>query len=264
MSINDKILELLIDDEEITWQAILTNLIKTENLDMWDVDILALTDKFIDTIRKLKELDFRISGKIVLAAAILLRMKSVYLVTDGIGNFDRMFDADDDEETEDLEYSDEEKIRLPNKTLDDFGIVPRTPLPRKRKVSVYDLIDALQKAIEFKNKKVTRLIDTQKDNRFKRMIDSKIDITVVINDIYTRILDLSKECDEFNFDNILYMNNNEVQKKDKVLTLLPLLHLETTDKIEILQKESFGNISIKLRTNIINNDTSEMLEIDHE
>lgn len=247
MSINDKIFELLINDDEITWQSILTNLVKSENNDIWDVNIISLTDQFIETITKLKELDFRVSGKIVLAAAILLRMKSVYLVTDGASNFDRLINTDDDDdETEELDFNEGSK-RLRNKSLDDFGIVPRTPLPRKRKVSVYDLINALQKAIEVKNRRVTRLINDKPYDRFKKLIDVKTDISKVIGEVYSRIVDLSKDNQELQFESLLYMDVNEALKRDKVLTFLPLLHLETKDKIEINQRESFGNILVKLR-----------------
>jgi len=250
MEIHNRILELLLDDEEITWKSILTNLVKSEEQNPWDVDIAFLSDKFIDTIRELKRMDFRISGKIVLAAAILLRIKSVYLVTNDIAGFDRLLEQqqEDDSEEESDDIPDEVALQRQrmNATLDKFGIVPRTPLPRKRKVSVYDLIDALQKAMDFKNKKVSRIIDDKKDDRLKKLLAHDVDITVIIQDIYSNILNIyGQHNNEIPFDKLL-PKKDDLGNKDRVLTLLPLLHLETKHKILINQDGTFGPIRIQL------------------
>jgi len=251
MEIHNRILELLLDDEEITWKSILTNLVKAEGQNPWDVDITFLSDKFIETIKELKRMDFRISGKIVLAAAILLRIKSVYLISNDIAGFDRLLENQekemlDDDETDDTDYELIEKRRLMNETLDKFGIVPRTPLPRKRKVSVYDLIDALQKAMDVKNRKVSRIINDRQDDRLKKLLTHDIDITLIIQDLYAKIMDIyGSYNNEIPFAQLL-PQKDALNNKDKVLTLLPLLHLETKHKIMINQDDSFGPIRIKL------------------
>lgn len=242
--VNDRILEILLNDEEITWQSILTGLVKTENLNPWDIDITDLSNKFIDTIKKLKEMDFRISGKIVLAAAILLRVKSVYLVTNDIAGFDKLLENKDDEEDGDEVSVAPEKPSI-YATLDKFGIVPRTPLPRKRKVSIYDLIDALQKAMNFKNQKITRVINDKNDDKLRKLLAHDIDITLIIQDIYAKILDVyGRFNNEIPFEHLLPAQ--DATKRDKVLTFLPLLHLETKRKVHIDQKQTFGDIKIRL------------------
>ena len=62
---HEQIFELLLDKDEITWQSIMQELIKSEQMDLWDINISLLTKKYIETIKKLKELDFRVSGKIL-------------------------------------------------------------------------------------------------------------------------------------------------------------------------------------------------------
>ena len=65
------------------WQTIIYDLIHTEQLDPWDIDIVVLTKKYfekIDEITKESEsnkIDFYISSKVLLAAALLLRIKSL-------------------------------------------------------------------------------------------------------------------------------------------------------------------------------------------
>ena len=76
MEAYEKIFEVIYAKDEVTWQRLLYELVKTEQMDLWDINISLLTKKYIDTIKKLKKLDFRVSGKVLLAAAILLKIKS--------------------------------------------------------------------------------------------------------------------------------------------------------------------------------------------
>ena len=68
-------------------------LIEEEHMNPWDIDISLLSQKFLEMLRKLKELDFRISGKMVLASAVLLKMKSDILIDEDIANFDNMMNG---------------------------------------------------------------------------------------------------------------------------------------------------------------------------
>src|SRR3989338_10796337 len=103
MNAHDKIFELLLDKDEITWQTLLYELVKTEQMDPWDIDISMLTKKYIATIRKLKELNLRISCKVLLAAAILLRIKSNRLLNEDLTEFDRLI-AGQEESLDDLAF----------------------------------------------------------------------------------------------------------------------------------------------------------------
>ena len=75
----DRLFEMLMQRDEITWQTIIYDLIRTEQMDPWDIDISLLTQKYIETVNKLQEMNFFISGKVLLASAILLRIKSYKL-----------------------------------------------------------------------------------------------------------------------------------------------------------------------------------------
>ena len=86
----DKILTLLMQKDEITWQTILFDLIKSGEIDPWDIDISILSHKYLETVRKMQEANLFISGKGILASAILLKIKSDRLVTEGIGMLDNL------------------------------------------------------------------------------------------------------------------------------------------------------------------------------
>ena len=72
----DRILDLILEQNEVTWQTIIYDLIRSEEMDPWDIDVSVLTARYIETIKKMKEMNFFISGKVLLAAALLVKIKS--------------------------------------------------------------------------------------------------------------------------------------------------------------------------------------------
>jgi len=48
----DQIYNMLLKESEVTWKDIIYNLIKTEQMDPWDVDITKLTQKYIATVKE--------------------------------------------------------------------------------------------------------------------------------------------------------------------------------------------------------------------
>ena len=82
--IHESIFSILFEQDEVTWQALLMDLVRSEQMDPWDIDISMLAQKYIETIKELKKTDLRISGKVLLAAAILLRVKAHHLLVDDI------------------------------------------------------------------------------------------------------------------------------------------------------------------------------------
>ena len=233
----DKVTELIFNRDEITWQSILYELVRKENMDPWDINVSLIAQKYIDTIRKLKEADLRFSGKVLLAAAVLLRMKSNYLLTKDILNLDNLFAQaeQDDDSFDDILFDDE------NKKTADYSLIPRTPQPRKRKVSIYDLVDALQQALEVKKRRV------MKDIPEINMLDPPVpkrDVSEIIKDVYLKIkaLAFTKKKQRINFSELIPSNS----KDDKIFTFIPLLHLTTARKTDLHQEQHFGEIEIEL------------------
>lgn len=236
----EKIFSILFDQDEITWQSIIYELVRTEQMNPWDIDVSLLSQRYIGMLKKLKELDFRISGKVLLAAAILLRIKSDRLLGHDIDAFDRMFSSDEEEGFyEELES----EMKAGAVNLEDQRLIPKTPQPRKRKVSVYDLVDALQKALKVRRRRILQTIPTKKIE----VPQKKMDISEVIKRIYSQIVDFFR----FNKTKLTFTQLVPSEKKeDKVLTFIPLLHLTTQRKINLFQKEHFGEIEVRLNKQI--------------
>ena len=77
MNQEENILQLIIEKEN--WEEVIYHIVSIENLNPWDVDLIKLTDSFLNFVQKIQELDFRIPAKIVFVAAVLLRLKADYL-----------------------------------------------------------------------------------------------------------------------------------------------------------------------------------------
>ena len=75
---HEHVYNILIDND-IGWQAILYELINTEQLDPWNLDLAALAQKYLEKIRELEEANFFVSSSVILAASLLLRIKSEIL-----------------------------------------------------------------------------------------------------------------------------------------------------------------------------------------
>src|SRR3989344_3690257 len=131
----------IIFSKEIGWQDIIYDLINTEQLDPWDVDIIALTDKYLKRIEELEEADFFISGKVLLAAALLLRLKSEILLNKYIKSIDDILFGRTDQNK--ISYK-LERIELDE---DIPELVSRSPMPRFKKVTLKELLESLNKAI---------------------------------------------------------------------------------------------------------------------
>lgn len=233
-----QIFDLLLGQEEITWKTILFDLIKTEQMDPWDVNVTLLTKKYIEVIRTMQENNLRISGKILLAAAFLLKIKSEHLVQVDFANFDNLINQTEDELWGE-EGMDADTVEAEKKKLAKFQLVPRNPQPRNRKVSIHDLVEALQQAMTSKKKILSRI----RPVKFN-MPHRKVDIMEVIRDVYHKLLYYNTQNPGLvTFTKLLPANP---RREDKVYTFLPLLHLENHQKIDMKQEKPFEEIYIQL------------------
>src|SRR3989338_6037892 len=141
---HDQILDLLLKRDEITWQSIILELVKSEEVDPWDIDISLLSQKYLETIRKLKEANLFISGKVLLASAILLRVKSQNLLDHDFVVLDNLLFPP--EELEELNQYEDNQGRQ-SLLLEHPKLTIKTPQAQKKKVTVDDLLEALEQAL---------------------------------------------------------------------------------------------------------------------
>lgn len=235
----EQLYDMLMKQDEITWQTIIYELIKSEQMDPWDIDISILSQRYMETVRKLQEMNFFISGKVILACALLLKIKSDKLVAEEIAGFDSyLFNK---QEIEELEEFIQENTRY--KDVDIPKLAIKTPQARKRRVSVNDLINALQKALNVSNRKILRKIQ---EESFKGppIPEKRYDITEMIQKMFEKINLKLLFTNPVTFLHLLESDKRE----DKIMTFIPLLHLDFQNKIVLEQKEPFGEIEVHLRS----------------
>ena len=238
----------LISGEELGWQAILYDLIRTEQLDPWDINLGTLADKYVETIQQLEDANFFISSKILFACSLLLRLKSEILINSYI------------QDLNDALYGrrDEKRYEIEKITIDESEIpilVPRTPMARHKKVTLKELMSALNKAINTENRRIKKEIrGRQAEKSVLTMIPKNNFIPLQVR--VKSILSIVKE----------YISNNNQQmkfstlaqsKEEKLASFVPLLHLSNRSEIFLRQKSHFQDIYMTLK---IHNDELKELE----
>ncbi len=229
----DRILNMLMQKDEITWQAIIYDLVKSEQMNPWDIDISILTQKYLEVVRQLQEHNFFISGKVILASAILLKIKSHKLLTENLANFDAQLFQQNEDLLDDGNYIDP----ITNQPIPELLI--KTPQARKRKIDLNDLIGALDKALKVDQKRLLR-------RRWERVVneaklpEKKIDIASLIKSVYNRILGWFTKKEKITFSELVGSDKRD----DKINTFIPLLYLSNNHSVDINQETPFGEIDI--------------------
>ena len=148
--------------------------------------------------------------------------------------FDQFLFNPEPEELAD-EITDLEKLQ---RVKDIPRLAIKTPQARKKKVTVQDLMLALQKALEVNQRKVMR--EVKERSITMHLPKVKIDITSLIKNVYEKILDFFKRGEEVTFTKLVPGE----KKEDKVYTFIPLLHLDNQGKINLTQEKPFSEINI--------------------
>jgi len=229
----------LLFSRELGWQEMIYDLINTEQLDPWDINITVLTEKFLGRVEESEEEGFFVSSKVLLAASLLLRIKSEILLNKYIKSIDEILFGKEEKKKYELE-----RIELEEDVPE---LVPRSPIPRYKKVTLKELMEALNKAIVTENRRIKKEI--VKKNVLRESLLSlpkkKFSIKNKIREIHSNLIN--------------YFNKNENSKKvsftdfvgenreERIISFTPLLHLENQKKVWLDQGAHFEEIYIWLK-----------------
>jgi len=230
----DELYDLLIG-KEASWQAIIYDLVKSEQLDPWDIDLAVLSRSYIEKIKELEEASLFVSSKILLAAAILLRIKSELLLKRYIRSLDEILFGKPEEKEKERVYI----------QLDDVDLLPRTPLPRLRKVTLQELMTALNKAMATEHRRIKKEILLRQAAREVAFEIPKIRINIrqKIREIYEKILRFFKTTRK---EKLSFTQLAGTKREERISTFIPLLHLDNQEKVLLEQEQHFGEILISL------------------
>ncbi|WP_297465811.1 ScpA family protein [Thermococcus sp.] len=208
-------------EEEITPVDILLQLVTMGKVDPWNIDIVDLTEKYIERLREMKELDLRVSARAILAASILVRMKSEALLR-----------ADEEEEEE----RHEEKLRVEVEPL-------APPLRRVERYYTFDdLLDALMDALEEAEKRKPRKRKKVEIEEEVFVVDDfRVDIEKHVHRLHGIVLEMYRERGEpIRFWDLVFDPSPKIVAR----TFLYLLFLSNMGKVDLIQEEPFGEILV--------------------
>jgi len=222
--------------EEMSWQEIIYDLINTEQLDPWDINLLLLTQKYLEKIHLMEEMNFFMSSKVLLVASLLLRIKSEILLNKNIRSLDDILFGKEEEKKYEVERIDFDESQIPI-------LLPRTPLPRFRKINIDELMSALSKAVNTETRRIKREILDR-----NALIDANVFLPAKrinwaqrIKEIYEKIRILFQQKRKIHFDELAGEG-----KEERIATFIPLLHLDTQEKVWIEQEKHLDDIWILL------------------
>lgn len=225
---------------------ILVQMAERGEIDPWNIDIVQVTDRFLEELERRKELDLRISGRTLFYAALLLRMKSEYLAAAG---------HDGEDECGEEEISEDEFF-----DIDGFGESggdgpgPIELLEReiKRRLDRKNLRKPPTTLFEL----ILELRAAEKEQRRRQRYMQGFDPTlIVVEDIVDIAHDegyrdaaraILCQCGEIiASEGIVTLREiASLMGKDVVDVYIPLLYLMFEEKILIWQEEFFGEVFV--------------------
>ena len=214
--------------DQPNWKIILYDLVKSNEIDIWNVNLISLTDLYLEKIRTLKESNLLIPANALLAAAILLKLKAYSL---------KLSNTENNEE--ELKLVTDDNYVLNN------SIDLNTPMRLKEgQVSLDELIDVIDVMMNTSSKKnIEKRIKEKKELEF--ILPKKtIDFSKRSESLFEEI---KQNADNYNM--VLFSKFTK-QEKDSYLIIenyfIPLLFLVQDKKIDAWQEEFFSEIFIKI------------------
>ncbi|MFH0961736.1 MAG: segregation/condensation protein A [archaeon] len=200
------------------WDSQLVELVREEKINPWDIDITALTAGYLQRIMAIQALDFRIPGKAVITAAVLLKLKSEKL----------FFEERERGERASLAPS---ALQIDIESVPDLHPVRRIV---ERKITIVELVDALRSAFEVEKRKLLR----KKNFRQIGVRITTANIDAVMRDLRVIFDDLFHARESIEFAEILRYKKFEI-------AFLSILHMANNGELDLFQEEWNGSITIR-------------------
>lgn len=204
-----------------TWKELLLDMIATEKLDPWNIDIIVLANGFLSRVKKMKNLDLHLPANIILASAILLKYKSNALK------------ILEEPAPVDIGYAEEAQAE----EIPRLELVSR--IPPKGPITLEDLMKEMERVITYDNP------PAPKPKSIEQVITlpaPEFDIEERMESVFTRVRARADSEGWATFSGLLERSAPE----ETIRTLLPLLHLSQKKRVDLKQDEFFGEIFIRL------------------
>jgi segregation and condensation protein A len=216
---HEDIYKLILNDE-LGWEHLITTIIREEEMDPMDIDLIKIADRFTALLSRINQIDFRFGGKFVYTAAILLKMKSDTVIGE-------MLELNRKKEHESQQ-------RYIKAVPFDITVTSKLPIFRSRKITLTELINTIRDAMRYSGKQKInfelKLKEVKIEERIRYLIE-KLSRLFGIKEVVA-------------FSELVAKKND---RKEVIYTLLPLLFISNMNKVDLLQEQPFQEIYIKSR-----------------
>ncbi len=155
LNIKNETPEQIIQEAEVDGIEILVNMAKQGKIDPWNVDIVEVTDKYLAHLFQSKARNLKLTGRTLLFAAILLKLKSNVL--EGID----IMDFEPQHEMDELNYDDDSEL--------DYG---EDYIPTNNVISIDEVLQR-RTSVRLNHNRVVTLRDLIRQLEFYEMLDKK-------------------------------------------------------------------------------------------
>ncbi|MDD5340083.1 MAG: hypothetical protein PHV13_02430 [Candidatus ainarchaeum sp.] len=210
-----------------TWKEILLDLIASDAVDPWNIDLTVLSDAFLKRIKEMEKMDFVVPANVILAAAILLKYKSNYLKF--------------------LNYQSELPEFIPEADAAGVGVeqLPvltlSSRIPPKRQITIDDLLGEMERMIKYDA--------TERVSVPRGSITEVVDLELPEHDIehdMADVLDRVRAGSDSEGWSLFSRLTDGCDLRKTVYTLLCLLHLMQNESVVLRQDVIFGELFIKM------------------
>lgn len=223
---------------------LLLELIKKEEMDIYNIEISKITQQYVEYLKLIKELDIELAGEFIVMAATLIYIKSRMLVPDATG--------EDEEDGIDpraelvrqlIEYKKYKEISEEFKRMEtrqsyyyyraDMDL-PENVVEEYKEVTLFELISSFK-----------RVIENYREAQVREIKKEEVSVELKIQ----MIMDKLSSQDGIEFVNLF---SSAKSRKEIIATFLAMLELVKGKQIIIKQSKSFDSIWIFKRNETFN------------
>ncbi len=248
------------ENNEVDGIEILVQMARQGKIDPWNIDIIDITDKYLTHLFQSKSQNLRLTGRTLLFASILLKLKSNILEGVELSDFDTQPEEPefyDDEEPLDYE---QEYIPTNNVVSIDEVLQRRTSvrLNRNRVVTLRDLIRQLEFYEMLDKKQSLKNAHERAKRRVKNY--SNLSPEDIINLAHDEYIEKGVERLRANLEDILNrqdkieLNELTLLGMDKISAYISLLFLTAESDYDLEQDEFYSDLYVVKREHISETD----------
>lgn len=259
-----------VEEAEVDGIEILVNMAKQGKIDPWNVNIVDVTDKYLMHLFQSKAQNLRLTGRTLLFAAILLKLKSNVLEGLDVMDFEPQHEDEFNYDDGQLDYSQDDYIPTNNVISIDEVLQRRTSvrLNHNRVVTLRDLIRQLEFYEMLDKKQALK----NAHERAKRRVQnySKLSPEDIINLAHDEYIKNGVQRLKANLEEILNrqdkieLNELTLLGMDRISAYISLLFLTAESDYDLEQDEFYSDLYVVKREGSVPKQASEEEDLAYE